>query len=69
MLGILHSLILKAALISLSTASFILEGNAYTLPIRVTLIIDVVISVTIITFPLWHPFLASLVDNYAIKRV
>ncbi len=68
-LGILHGIILKAALISLSDASFILYGDTYLLPIRVTLIIDIVIAVTIIAFAAFYPFIEALADIYATKRV
>jgi Mg/Co/Ni transporter MgtE len=66
-LGCMHGLILWASMVSLELASFILHGDRYYFPLRVTLIIDAVAVVTVITSGYWLPFMMDLQEKYSIR--
>ena len=66
-LGCLHGLILWASMVSLELASFILHGDRYYFPFRLTLIVDAVAIVTVLTSAYWLPFMMDLQEKYSIR--
>lgn len=67
-LGAFHGIILHLSYISFNTASFILYGNRYFLPIWSTIVIDTVTLVAVLTSGIWLPFMMNLQEKYAVRR-
>ena len=69
LLGVFYGIVLKLSIMAFNTASFILYGSPYTIPLWAAILISSLAYVLLITSEWWGPMLVQLViDMYHVDE-